>query len=415
MSVTLQAIFVAVSLVLYVSRAVSAQDHQHPAPAAEATSWHVMQEAVAFGLFNHQGGPRGGDEVRVPNWWMGMFSRPVGRSRLTLNTMFSVDPLTVGKKGYRHLFQVGESYEGRPLVDYQHPHDLFMQLAAVWRVPIGAETGLTIAGGPAAEPALGPVAFMHRASAIENPVSPLAHHTLDSTHIAFGVIAAGIDRGPWTIEGSLFNGREPDDDRWDFDLGALDSFSGRVWYKPSERWEFQASSGRLREPEELGHGNLVRTTASLSWLNVDGENFAAVTAAVGVNNGDEATRAAFLVEGTRHMGVYSLYGRLEVVEVETGVLAGDHAISHAAKNTLTALTIGGVRDLGRWSRFDYGVGGAVSLYGVPGPLEDTHGERPVSFQVFLRIRPSVKASDRMWNMRMTRPMPTAPADPHAGH
>jgi hypothetical protein len=228
------------------------------------------------------------------------------------------------------------------------------------------------------------------------------------------VITAGIDRGPWTIEGSLFNGREPDDDRWDFDMGALDSFSGRIWYKPSERWEFQASSGRLREPEERGHGNLVRTTASLSWLNVEGENFAAVTAAVGANDGDGATRAAFLVEATRQIGVYSLYGRLEVVEVETGVLAGDHAIGHAAKNTLTALTIGGVRDLGRWSQVDYGVGGALSLYGVPGPLEHTHGKRPVSFQIFFRFRPSVKASDRMWNMRMTRPH-TAPADPHAGH
>jgi hypothetical protein len=118
--------------------------------------WHVMQDGVVYGLFNHQAAPRGGDEFRVPNWWMGMFSRKVGRTNLTINTMLSLDPLTVGKKGYRELFQVGEAFEGEPLVDYQHPHDLFMQLAAVWRIPIGSRTGFTLAGGPSAEPALGP-------------------------------------------------------------------------------------------------------------------------------------------------------------------------------------------------------------------------------------------------------------------
>src|SRR5919107_152992 len=127
--------------------------HVASAQPTESEGWHVMQDAVVYGLFNHQGGPRGGTEVRVPNWWMGMFERKVGSSNLTLNTMFSVDPVTVGKKGYRELFQVGEAFEGKPLIDYQHPHDLFMQLAAVWRVPIGATSGFTLAGGPSAEPA----------------------------------------------------------------------------------------------------------------------------------------------------------------------------------------------------------------------------------------------------------------------
>ena len=199
--------------------------------------------------------------------------------------MFSLDPLTVGKKGYRELFQVGEAFEGEPLIDYQHPHDFFMQLAAVWHMPVGARTGFTLAGGPSAEPALGPVAFMHRASSIENPMSPLAHHTLDSTHIAFGVVTAAVDHGAWTLEGSVFNGREPDDDRWDFDFGALDSFSGRLWFRPVEEWEFQFSSGRLKEPEELGHGDIVRTTGSAAWLKQNGGNFTAVTTAYGVNNG----------------------------------------------------------------------------------------------------------------------------------
>ena len=141
-----------------------------------------------------------------------------------------------------------------------------MQLAAVWRMPIGTQTGFTLAGGPSAEPALGPVAFMHRASAMENPMSPLAHHTLDSTHIAFGVVTAAVDHGPWTIEASIFNGREPDEDRWDFDFGALDSVLGAAVVSSARGMGVPSLVRPAEEPEELGHGTIVRTTASASWL-----------------------------------------------------------------------------------------------------------------------------------------------------
>src|SRR5688572_19803106 len=385
------------------------------AQTAEPPTWHVMQDAIVYGLFNHQGGPRGGDEFRAPNWWMGMFSRKVGSSDLTINTMFSLDPVTVGKKGYRELFQVGETFAGHPLVDYQHPHDVFMQLAAVWHMPVGASTGFTLAGGPAGEPAIGPVAFMHRASAMENPMSPLSHHTFDSTHIAFGVVTAAVDRGPWLLEASAFNGREPDENRWDFDFGALDSYSARLWFRPNERWEVQVSSARLKEPEALEEGDIVRTTASASWLKRDGENFAAVTAAYGVNNGEDATRGALLLEATRRGGRYSTYGRLEFVEVETGALLDDHELGHAAKDVVAAATIGVVRELPRWHRLEPGIGAAVTAYGVPDRLVPTHGGRPMSFQVFLRLRPAAGAMGRMWNMHMVRPMHPPTVDPHAGH
>jgi hypothetical protein len=346
---------------------------------------------------------------------MGMFSRPVRSGQLTINTMLSLDPATVGKRGYRELFQVGETFEGRPLIDYQHPHDLFMQLAAVWRIPVGSKTALTIAGGPSAEPALGPVAFMHRASAMENPMAPLSHHTFDSTHIAFGVVTAAVDRGRWMIEASAFNGREPDEDRWDFDFGPLDSMSGRVWVRPREDWEFQVSSGRLKNPDDLGHGNIVRTTTSASRLKRDGDNLVAVTAAYGMNHTEDGDRSSFLLEATRRVGMHSLYGRLEFVEVETGVLLDDHAIDHAVTHTVTAFSLGGVRELPRWRRVEPGIGAAVTFYGVPAPLERTHGERPVSFQIFVRIRPSAGAMGRMWNMHMIKPMHPAASDSHAGH
>src|SRR2546423_493698 len=201
------------------------------------TGWMFMQDGIVFTEFNHQGGPRGGNEFVVPNWWMGMASRDTSHGRFTLTSMLSLDPATVGDAGYRELFQAGEALNGRPLIDRQHPHDSFMQLAAVWRTRVNGSTSFTLAGAPVGEPALGPVAFMHRASAADNPTAPLAHHTFDSTHIAFGVVTAGVGRGPWVVEASVFNGREPDEHRWDFDFGRLDSFSGRGWYRPSDEWE----------------------------------------------------------------------------------------------------------------------------------------------------------------------------------
>ena len=203
----------------------------------QSAGWRLMQDGVVFGLFNHQGGPRGGDEFVVPNWWMGVWTRDSGPNQFGLNAMVSLDPATVGKSGYGEIFQVGEALDGKPLIDRQHPHDFFMQLAASWKRSIGDRTFLTIAGGPSGEPTLGPVAFIHRASAAGLVMAPLGHHTFDSTHVSFGVVTAALERGRWVFEGSVFNGREPDDERWDFDFGALDSFAGRVWFRPSEAWE----------------------------------------------------------------------------------------------------------------------------------------------------------------------------------
>ena len=209
-----------------------AQQPDPPAPAAphdhaaaQRPAWHLMQDGVLFLTVNLQGGSRGGDELASQNWWMGMAQRPFARGTLSFNLMLSAEPLTVGRDGYREIFQAGEALDDIAVIDRQHPHDFLVQAAAVWRVPLARGYALTVAGAPVGEPALGPIAFMHRSSAAEQPTAPLAHHTMDSTHLAMGVLTAGIDRGPWEIETSLFRGREPDDDRWDLmDPGALDSW-----------------------------------------------------------------------------------------------------------------------------------------------------------------------------------------------
>jgi hypothetical protein len=371
------------------------------------SGWQFMQDGILFAEFNHQGGQRGGDEFVAPNWWMGMATRKTTQGQLTFIGMLSLDPATVGKDGYRELFQAGEALNGRPLIDRQHPHDLFMQLAAVWRMPVTTSTGFTLAGGPAGEPALGPVTFMHRASAADNPTAPLSHHTFDSSHVAYGVVTSAVDHGPWVFEASLFNGREPDDNRWDFDFGRLDSFSGRVWYRPNGEWELQASSGRLASPEALEPGNIVRSTASASWTRKNGTAFSSVTAAYGRNDTDHGGRNGFFVEAAHHADLNTIYGRFEVLQVETALLQTDAIPSGAAadrKDPVAAFTVGAVRDIVGWRGFSAGIGADASFYGVPDGLRPMYSAHPVSFHIFFRLRPPAGSMGRMWNMRMSQPL-----------
>jgi len=226
------------------------------------STWHLMQDGVVYFNFNHQGSPRGGDELAVQNWWMGMAERPAGAGRLRFTLMLSLEPATLGKDGYREIFQVGETFNDQPLIDRQHPHDFLMQTSVTWRTAIGRGYSLTLSGAPVGEPALGPVTFMHRASAFENPTAPLAHHTFDSTHITMGVLTAGIDKARWQAEGSIFHGAEPDEERWDLmDPGPLDSWSVRGWFRPTDAWTLQISHGFLKTPEAHEPGDVRRTTA----------------------------------------------------------------------------------------------------------------------------------------------------------
>ena len=373
--------------------------------------WMRMTDGVLVATFNDQGGPSGVEEFRSTNWFMGMASRTAGPGRLTLTGMISLEPATATERGYGELFQVGEAYHGVPIVDRQHPHNFLMQASASYRFALTNRVGLTLAGAPVGEPALGPVAFMHRASAADNPAAPLSHHTLDSTHVSEGVVTAALDRGAWTIESSIFNGREPDDCRWRLmEPGALDSWSARVWFRPSRPWQFQVSHGFLRSPEALEPGDLRRTTASGSWLKERQSGFTAVTVAYGRNDKPSGAFNALLAEVTSHRGDLSLYGRLETLQVETALLESDgtdvtDALSSTSpRDVVTAVTAGGVRDFSHWRRFEIGGGADVTTYVVPDDLRPTHGDHPVSFHVFLRIRPPAGHMGRMWNMRMAQPL-----------
>jgi hypothetical protein len=329
-------------------------------PAPSAATWTLHVDGQLFATFNRQGGRRGDREFRSQNWLMVMGTRRLGAGIFTATGMLSAEPLTVGSAGYSEIFQEGEAYRGLQVTDHQHPHDLFAQLSAAWRIPIGNQTSFTIAGGPRGEATLGPVPFMHRASSAENPTAPLSHHILDSTHVSSGVAMVRVDRGVLAVEASVFRGREPDEHRYDLEFGALDSWAVRGWLTPWPEWTIQASHGFLNEPEALEPGDQRRTNGSVGWFRQRPSGFTAITVAAGRTTRRYSVVNAVLAEGTHRFGRTSVYSRFERTSVETEILLFPEIVHvpHPGElvDPIRAFTAGAMRDIGRVRRLALGVG-----------------------------------------------------------
>ena len=357
---------------------------EHPMPG-----WSWMVTGIARLVLNDQSGPSGERDVESSNWNMLMGHHALGGGRLTLMLMNSLEPATLEKDGSPQLFQTGEALEGRPLVDHQHAHDFFMNLSATWRRPLGNEAAVWIQLAPVGEPALGPTAFMHRASSGENPAAPLGHHWQDSTHITSNVITFGLGRGALAFEGSAFHGAEPDDARWDIDGGAVDSFSGRMTLRLRGGFSAQLSHGHLEEPEELIPGDLDRTTASLHF-GARGDRPFAASLVWGRNDEEHGVSESLLLEAAyAATAADQIFGRTEYVEKDQILLVTktlpDEEVAHELA-AIRALTLGYLRDIELWRGLDTGVGVDVSAYAYPDALDEAYGDSPVSMHFFVRLR-----------------------------
>lgn len=359
-----------------------------------AGAWELMLHGNLHVHYLDDGGDRGFEQFGATNWIMGMARRPAGGGDLTLRAMLSVDPFTVRECGYPDLLATGESCDSEPLHDRQHPHDLFMELAGVHERALTDGLALQLYGGPVGEPALGPVAYPHRVSSFPNPLAPIGHHWLDSTHIAFGVVTIGIYGRRWKAEGSLFNGREPDSERYDFDLDAPDSYAGRFWLLPSDRWAVQVSAGRLNEAEvhevDGPRIDVSRVTASATYHRpLTQTGIWATTIAWGRNReGGEAT-GAFLAETSLSLRDRDvIYARLEVAEKTGGDLVLPEDLEEESF-TVGKLGLGYVRMLGPVGGLVPGLGAGVTVSRVPDDLESFYGSTtPTGVQLFVRLRPS---------------------------
>ena len=351
-----------------------------------SASWFTMLHGYLDLVYDDQGGPRGATQTFLTGMLMFMARRELSDGALGARLMVSPDP-AMGASGYPLLFQTGETADGStPLIDRQHPHNLLMEAALTYSLDLSRVSSLYLYAGPAGEPALGPPAFMHRLSAEDNPEAPLTHHWLDSTHISYGVVTVGYTLGAFKVEASAFNGHEPDQHRWDVELGALDSYAARLSFNPTPAWSLQVSSGHLVSPEQLQPGvNINRTTASASYnapLGVWWQTTFAwghIAPAVG-----PATNGWLLESAAQPLPRQTVFGRLERVDKDELFLPGEALYGQTF--TVNKLTLGYIYDLARWQSIRFGIGGLVSTYWFPSVLDGSYGSHPNSFMVFVRAR-----------------------------
>jgi hypothetical protein len=346
--------------------------------------WELMAHGFVNLIYDDQDGPRGDQKTFSENMLMGMAARPLGQGRLGLRAMLSAEPWTIGKEGYPLLFQTGETANGvDPLIDRQHPHDLFMELAATYSAPLGKDGSAFVYLGLPGEPALGPATYMHRFSGQENPEAPLGHHWLDSTHITYGVATLGWIRGGLKLEGSVFTGREPDQKRHDIEDPKMDSWSLRASWNPSPDWSLQVSHGHLNSPEQLEpEVDTDRTTASAIYNRPLAQGNWQTTLAWGHNVKDPGeTTDSLLLESAATRGRHTLFGRAERQE-------NDELLGHEEQVfTVGKLSLGYLFDLLQTDDWKGGVGLLGSVAQVPRELEDAYGgDSPVSWMAFLRLR-----------------------------
>jgi hypothetical protein len=341
--------------------------------------WMVMAHGLISTQYTDYSGPRGDDQAYVTSMLMLTAETQPEWGRIQLKSMMSLEPL-MDAKGYPNLFATGETADGVALVDRQHPHDLFMELAARVDFNIGENASLFLYGGPVGEPALGPSAFMHRGSAANNPEPPIAHHWFDSTHITYGVITAGIATRTFQIEASTFRGAEPDEDRWDIENPKLDSWSIRATLNPAPNWAIQASYGEIKEPEALHPGeDEHRFTTSVHYSS---GNLSAMAAFSSKNRVPGDTLTAWLGEVNWDFSEHdSLFGRIENDE-----LFPDHDDPlHDVKFRVSKLQAGYARHIPLGDTFKLTLGGSAAMYVKPEILDPFYGDSPFGYTVFARL------------------------------
>ena len=356
--------------------------------------WMLMFHGEAFLNVLQQSGPRGSDKVFSTNWFMPMVQRQLGPGTFTTRVMLSFEPGTVTKRYYPELFQQGETAFGKPIVDGQHPHDFIMELAALYDLKLGESGLLSFYLAPMGDPAMGPTAYPHRASASEDPIAPLGHHLQDSTHIADDVITTGLTYKIARFEASGFHGRDPDEFRWDIDSGKIDSWSIRATLNPGQSWSTQYSFARLTSPEAL-HPNedIDRMTASVMCNRPITRGNWASTLLWGRNRSSEGLIGnGYLAESTlRFADRNYVWGRIENADRTNELLLRNVPESPNFQESIIgrvqAYTAGYDRDFDLIPHLATAIGAQMMVYSTPDSLKAQYGSHPVGAVIFLRVRP----------------------------
>jgi hypothetical protein len=358
-------------------------------------SWNTMFMGAAFLAETQQSGPRGGDKFYSPNWFMTSAEHRAGENgAFTVDLMMSLDPATITNRRYPLLFQTGETAFGNPIVDGQHPHNLIMALGFHYVRELAANTMLEMYFAPVGDPALGPAAYPHRASAAELPQAPISHHWQDSTHIADDVVTVGVGYKKVKLEASGFYGTEPGENRWIIQQGAINSWATRLCFFPARNWAAQVSFGRIAHPEKLEPGDQVRTTASLEYTKpVPGGSWSSSLIWGRTHNtARQRNLNSYLAESVLPISRKNfLTGRIELVDKDE-LFAGEPEFeqslgtSYGSTFRIGAYVIGYTRDVDLFRHVETGIGANFTAYSLPEAIKPYYGDRPVGGNIFIRFR-----------------------------
>ena len=384
-------------IVRHAGSGTSVEPNSTPVPMLMTSKgkWNLMFHANVFVMDEQQSSRRGADRFFSTNWFMGMAQRPLGPGVFTARAMVSLEPATVTGRQYPLLFQQGETAFGKPIVDGQHPHNFFMEIAALYDLKLGKNGLFSFYAAPVGDPAIGPMAYPHRASASENPVATLGHHQQDSTHIADDVITIGLAYRFARIEASGFHGREPNENRWTISQGKIDSWSTRLTLQPGKNWSGQYSYGRIAGPEALFPGeDQERTTASAMYNRPFSNGNWATSLIWGRTKslGDNSIFNSYTFESTlRFLTLNHAWTRIENADRSDELLFGGNTppsnLPERPIARVQAYTIGYDRDFDLIPHMATAVGAQVTLYGVGENLKSVYGANPAGAVIFLRLRP----------------------------
>jgi hypothetical protein len=386
-----------------------------------AGAWELMLHGFVSGQYDKQGSgsnsPRGGEQLGSLSWAMLMASHEVAGGRLQLRTMLSLDALGVTNAGYPLLLQSGGTFNGAPIHDRQHPHAFWMELGALYERAVAPNLGLSLYLAPSGEPALGPAAFMHRPSAMDNPEAPIGHHWQDAMHVSFGVASAGLFTRRLKVEGSIFNGRDPDEVRWNFDFHPLDSYSGRVTFSLDSAWSLSTGYGFIRSPEPLDPGHSMhRTVVSIQHgrhIGAVGQWATTLIWSAMAHSDQVGLSQSALVESELVLDrKNTIFARSEFVQKSADDLVltgGPGGFSPDRSFDVGSVSLGYVRELGESSGVTLGLGALATVNVVPEALVLAYGSRtPIGGMVFLRLRPC-----RVRDRQSANPSETSRARPRS--
>ena len=384
-------------IVAHSGSGTSAEPNSTPAPMLMTRhgSWMLMFHANVFVLDQQQSGARGADKLFSTNWFMGMAQRKAGRGVFTARAMLSLEPATITKREYPLLFQQGETAYGNPIADGQHPHNFFMELAALYDLQLGKRGLLSFYFAPVGDPAIGPIAYPHRQSASEDPLATLGHHQEDSTHVAADVATAGLTYRIARIEASGFHGREPDEQRWQINQGTIDSWSTRLTLQPGQNWSGQYSYARIKSPEALFPSeDQERMTASVMYNRPLHNGNWASTIVWGRTRSlqDNAVFNSYLLESLLRWRTRNyVWTRIENAERSNELIPGQKLLPPGFEEQpighVQAYTIGYDREFELVPHLASAVGAQATTYGVPDALRQIYGSHPAGVAIFIRLRP----------------------------